>query len=108
MPTYSYKCTDCGHDFERFQSITAGPIRKCPNCGKLQARRLLGTGSGILFKGSGFYQTDYRSSTYRKSAEGDKGPSTKKDKDSPSTASTSTTSTTPAADTPPKSLKKSA
>ena len=60
MPTYEYKCEACGNEFERFQSITAAPIRKCPKCGKLRVKRLIGSGSGLIFKGSGFYITDYR------------------------------------------------
>ncbi len=64
MPTYDYQCQDCGYTFEVFQSMTAPKLRKCPRCrGKL--KRLLGTGAGIIFKGSGFYETDYRSRNYR-------------------------------------------
>jgi len=59
MPTYEYECTECGHLFEVFQSITAEPIKKCPKCNE-KVRRLLGAGVGIIFKGSGFYATDYR------------------------------------------------
>lgn len=61
MPTYDYECEACGHTFEKFQSIKARPVRKCPKCGKNKVRRLLGTGAGVIFKGSGFYQTDYKS-----------------------------------------------
>ena len=78
MPTYDYECSACGHQFEKFQPITAAPIRKCPLCGKRKVRRLIGTGGGVIFKGSGFYQTDYRSESYRKAAEKDKPSSTKK------------------------------
>jgi putative FmdB family regulatory protein len=78
MPTYDYECQACGHEFEKFQSITASAVRKCPECGKLKVRRLIGTGAGVIFKGSGFYETDYRSDSYRKSAEKDK-PSTSSD-----------------------------
>lgn len=74
MPTYDYECSACGHRFEMFQSITAGPARKCPQCAKFKVRRLIGTGAGVIFKGSGFYQTDYRSESYKKSAEKDKPP----------------------------------
>ena len=108
MPTYDYRCNACGHELEIFQSMSEGPKRKCPECGALKLQRLIGTGAGILFKGSGFYETDYRSSSYEtdKAAdkpEGDKSkagksgdtppakdaqasPATKKDKgsDSPS------------------------
>ena len=68
MPTYDYRCKACGHALELFQSITEGPKRKCPACGRNQLERLIGAGAGILFKGSGFYQTDYRSSAYEKAA----------------------------------------
>ena len=71
MPTYDYECSDCGHAFEAFHSMSAEPLSECPECdGKV--RRLIGTGAGILFKGSGFYQTDYRSSDYKKDASADK------------------------------------
>lgn len=69
MPTYDYKCKACDHAFEAFQSMTAKPLRKCPECGKSTLERLIGTGAAILFKGSGFYQTDYRSESYKKAAE---------------------------------------
>jgi len=73
MPTYEYQCDSCGHRFEKFQSIKAAPIRKCPECGKNSVKRLLGTGAGIIFKGSGFYTTDYRSESYQKAAKSDTG-----------------------------------
>jgi putative FmdB family regulatory protein len=69
MPTYDYLCDDCGHEFELFQSISDTVKRKCPECGKLKLRRLFGTGAAVVFKGSGFYQTDYRSDSYKKAAE---------------------------------------
>jgi putative FmdB family regulatory protein len=72
MPTYDYECQACKHTFEKFQSITAGPIRKCPRCGRLKVKRLLGTGAGVIFKGSGFYSTDYRDSSYKNDAKKDK------------------------------------
>jgi putative FmdB family regulatory protein len=78
MPTYDYKCDSCKHTFEKFQSITAAPIRKCPQCRKNRVKRLLGTGAGLIFKGSGFYITDYRSESYKsgaKAAEGGGGSS---------------------------------
>lgn len=68
MPTYDYRCSACGHEFEEFQSITASPLKKCPKCGKAKLVRLIGTGAGVIFKGSGFYETDYRSEGYKKSA----------------------------------------
>lgn len=72
MPTYDYKCDACGHTFEQFHSITASPLSKCPQCGKRALQRLIGTGGGIIFKGSGFYQTDYRTDSYRRGAEAEK------------------------------------
>jgi len=72
MPHYDYECEACQHQFELFQSITAGPKRKCPNCGRFKLRRLIGPGAAIVFKGSGFYKTDYRSDSYRKGAEAEK------------------------------------
>jgi putative FmdB family regulatory protein len=74
MPTYEYKCQACGHQFEKFQSIMAAPTRKCPKCGKNQAKRLIGTGSGLIFKGGGFYTTDYRSESYKTDAKSDGPP----------------------------------
>lgn len=71
MPTYDYKCDACDHKWEEFQSIKASPTRKCPSCGKLKARRLIGGGAGLIFRGSGFYLTDYRSDSYKKAAEAD-------------------------------------
>ena len=69
MPTYDYVCDACAHEFELFQSITAGVKRKCPECGRLKLRRLIGPGAAIMFKGSGFYKTDYRSESYKSGAE---------------------------------------
>ena len=65
MPTYDYRCDNCGYEFEKFQSITAKPLRKCPECGKNKLSRLIGTGAAVIFKGSGFYETDYRSEGYK-------------------------------------------
>ncbi|MGE5197036.1 MAG: FmdB family zinc ribbon protein [Deltaproteobacteria bacterium] len=59
MPTYDYECTKCGHKFEAFQNITAPSLDKCPKCGK-KVKRLISSGAGLIFKGSGFYSTDYR------------------------------------------------
>ena len=70
MPTYDYECTQCGHRFERFQSISDEPEKICPECGGV-VRRLIGTGAGIIFKGSGFYTTDYRSKDYKEKAKTD-------------------------------------
>jgi len=82
MPTYEYECERCGHKFELFQSMTAPPRKRCPKC-RGKVRRLLGTGAGLIFKGSGFYATDYRSDSYKKSAKADKErPKTSSDKSS--------------------------
>ncbi len=79
MPTYDYKCQACEHSFEQFQSITAKPIKKCPQCGKMSVKRLIGAGSAVIFKGSGFYQTDYRSESYKQAAKADQQAGTKTD-----------------------------
>lgn len=72
MPTYDYECDACSHTFEHFQSISDKVLKKCPECKKQKLRRLFGTGGAIVFKGSGFYTTDYRSDSYKKGAEKDK------------------------------------
>ncbi|MGA2035024.1 MAG: FmdB family zinc ribbon protein [Thermoguttaceae bacterium] len=72
MPTYDYVCDACDHQFELFQGIKEEPKRKCPECGRLKLRRLIGAGGAIVFKGSGFYQTDYRSESYKKAAAAEK------------------------------------
>ena len=81
MPTYEYECGACGHRFEKYQSMTEKAIKKCPACGKAKAQRMISGGAGVLFKGSGFYQTDYRSKGYKESAKNDKpaAPSCKGD-----------------------------
>ncbi len=79
MPTYDYACKHCEHTFEVFQGIHDKLLRKCPECGRLGLERLFGTGAGIMFKGSGFYETDYRSDSYKKGAEADKKVSSPKD-----------------------------
>ena len=71
MPTYEYACEACGHEFEQFQNITASPIKKCPSCAKRKVKRLISGGSGFLFKGDGFYITDYRSEGYKQAAKKD-------------------------------------
>lgn len=72
MPTYDYQCDACDHKFEYYQGINDAKLRKCPECGRLKLRRLIGTGAAIVFKGSGFYQTDYRSDSYKKAKAADK------------------------------------
>jgi putative FmdB family regulatory protein len=68
MPTYGYHCDACEHEFDEFQSMSEPALTKCPKCGKKKLRRLFGTGAAVLFKGSGFYQTDYRSESYKAAA----------------------------------------
>jgi putative FmdB family regulatory protein len=94
MPTYDYHCDNCGHDFELFQSITESAKKKCPECGKQKLRRLFGTGAAIMFKGSGFYKTDYRSESYKKRAEADKPATDSKGSDAKSSDSKSPASKT--------------
>src|SRR5215207_1243022 len=73
MPTYEYQCDACRNRFEKFQSMTAAPIKKCPKCGKNKVRRLVSAGAGIIFKGSGFYITDYRDAAYKDKAKAETG-----------------------------------
>ena len=100
MPTYDYECDSCTHSFELFQSISEPLKKKCPECGKMKLRRLFGTGAALLFKGSGFYQTDYRSDSYKKGAKAEKKASSgkssseKKGSDKSGSSSTPTTSST--------------
>ena len=79
MPTYDYVCRNCEHAFEEFQSMSAKPLRKCPECGKLKLERLIGTGAGFIFKGGGFYETDYRSDGYKKAAKAESDAAKPKD-----------------------------
>lgn len=91
MPTYEYACTKCGHEFEQFQSMSAEPLKKCPKCKKAGLKRLVGGGAGLIFKGTGFYITDYKK---KSGGGGDAKPAESK--------STSTTTTKPAADSAKK------
>ena len=69
MPTYEYRCNACDNKWDEFQSMTSAPTKKCPKCKKVKAERIISAGGGIIFKGSGFYQTDYRSDSYKKGAD---------------------------------------
>ncbi len=82
MPTYEYKCLECGHSFELFQSMSAEPVKECPECGG-EVKRLIGPGAGPIFKGTGFYQTDYKNSGSKSQA---KKSESKKDSKPPSSA----------------------
>jgi putative FmdB family regulatory protein len=98
MPTYGYRCEACRHEFEEFQLITAKPLKKCPSCGKSRLIRLLGTGGAILFKGSGFYITDYRSESYKKAATSDSKEGASKAGDGASKGGESKSDSTKSAD----------
>ena len=95
MPTYDYECRACNHTFEKFQSITAGVLRKCPKCGRKQLKRLIGMGAGIIFKGSGFYETDYRSESYKEAKKKEEKPATES-KDKKDTKAKTTSEAKPA------------
>jgi len=106
MPTYDYECDACGHTFELFQSMSAPVEKKCPECGKPKLRRLFGTGGAVVFKGSGFYQTDYRSDSYKKAAEKDKPTSESKGETKSESKSESNSSDTKKSSDSGKSEKK--
>lgn len=93
MPTYDYRCDACKHQWEEFHSMTAKPIEKCPECGKKKAKRMIGAGAGLIFKGSGFYLTDYRSDSYKKGAEAAKGAESASSSSSSSESKSDTSST---------------
>jgi putative FmdB family regulatory protein len=107
MPTYDYVCDGCGHKFELFQSINDPVQRKCPKCKKMKLRRLFGTGAAVMFKGSGFYTTDYRSDSYKKAASADKAPSTDKSasSDGGSSKSSDSAAAAPKSDNPTSKKK---
>ncbi len=97
MPTYEYRCAN-GHEFEQFQRMSDPPITKCPQCGA-EAERVLSGGGGLIFKGSGFYITDYRSDRYKKAAASDSGAAPKTESAKPDSSSTSTSEPKPAVPT---------
>ncbi len=85
MPTYEYRCRSCAHEFEKFQRMSDPPVAECPSCGAESERRI-SAGAGLLFKGDGFYITDYRKDSYKKAAESDKGSGSSESKSTGSTA----------------------
>jgi putative FmdB family regulatory protein len=101
MPTYDYICDQCRHEFEAYESIKADPQTVCPECKETKLRRKIGAGAAILFKGSGFYQTDYRSDSYKKSAKADQ-PSESKPSETKSSDASSSSPSTPAKSEAPK------
>jgi putative FmdB family regulatory protein len=96
MPTYDYVCDACDHRFEEMQSFSAEPLKICPECGSDKLRRLFGTGAAILFKGGGFYETDYRSDAYKSAAKSETGAPKPAAAEKPASGGESTASTTPA------------
>jgi putative FmdB family regulatory protein len=110
MPTYEYRCENCGVEFEQFQSITAKPLRKCKQCGKNSLKRLIGTGAGVIFKGSGFYETDYRSESYKQAQkkETDAGKEKKESKKTDGEKKSKPAEKSPAKSNTKKDNKKSA
>ena len=100
MPTYDYVCSACGHRFEEFQSMSSSPLNKCPACKKSKLERLIGTGAGVIFKGSGFYETDYRGDAYKNDAKNDTEAASKPSSDSK--PSTDSSDAAPSGSTPKK------
>lgn len=90
MPTYEYACRACGHEFEQFQSIMADPVRICPKCRKRAVERKIGIGAGVLFRGGGFYETDYRSESYAKAEKAERESGSKSDSGSGDAKATDT------------------
>jgi len=109
MPTYEYACPKCGHEFEQFQSMLDEPLKKCPKCKKTGVKRLVGGGAGLIFKGTGFYITDYKTKkgTPHKDGCSDSKASSSESKTSDSKPATSTPAT-PAAPAAPVKASKSA
>jgi putative FmdB family regulatory protein len=107
MPTYEYQCDVCNHNFDEFQSMSEKPLKKCPKCGKPKLRRVFGTGAAILFKGSGFYQTDYRSESYKSAAKADQEAAGKKAADTNGTTGTNGTASSDGGSKGKKSESKS-
>ena len=103
MPTYEYHCDACTHHFDEFQSITDDPLKKCPKCRRPKLRRIFGTGAAVLFKGSGFYQTDYRSEYYKAAAKADQEAAKPASADK---SATNGTASTGASESTGKSAKK--
>src|SRR5712691_6685240 len=99
MPTYEYQCDACSHNFDELQAFSDKPLKKCPKCGKKKLRRVFGIGAAVLFKGSGFYQTDYRSESYKRAAKAEetaKGKEAAKGETKPSSNGAAKTSDTTA------------
>ena len=106
MPTYEYRCKACGHELELFQSMTASPKKKCPSCGKSALERRIGAGAAILFRGQGFYQTDYRSKGYKEAAQKESGASSPPSTETKSESSDKGSNGAAKKSTPAKGAKK--
>src|SRR5437773_1959819 len=106
MPTYDYECEACGHTFEEWQSFHDAELTKCPQCRKKKLRRLLGGGAAIIFKGSGFYETDYRSESYKTAAKADEAPKADAKSDAKSEAKPETPAAEPKPAKPAKAKSK--
>ncbi len=104
MPTYDYECNECSHTFEHFQSMSSAKLRKCPSCGRQRLRRLIGSGAGVIFKGSGFYETDYK----RKGGQGKSKSEQKSESASESTSDASSTDSSSTSSKKPAKKKDSA
>jgi putative FmdB family regulatory protein len=102
MPTYDYECSACEHRFEHFQKITDDPLAVCPKCKRKKLIRLFGTGAAVVFKGSGFYQTDYRSESYKRAASSDQAGSGGKAEGGSASGSEASSGNSGAAESPAK------
>ena len=105
MPTYEYQCDACEHNFDEFQSMSEPALTKCPKCGKKKLRRVFGAGAAVIFKGSGFYETDYRSDSYKAAAKAETEGTKPAKTDAAGTAGTAGANGTPAASSSPSSTK---
>ena len=102
MPTYEYECEACGHSFDEFQQISDKTLRTCPECGKRKLQRLIGAGAAVIFKGNGFYQTDYRSKKYTDEAKADSNKSSATSSSPKKESTSSDTKTSPADKSAPR------
>src|SRR5690349_9057309 len=106
MPTYEYACEACDHAFEEFQSIKAPPTTVCPKCKKKKVKRLISGGAGFLFKGSGFYITDYRNESYKSAPKSESAPKTETKTETKTESAPAKTDSKPAAASTTKASKK--
>ena len=107
MPTYDYQCSACGHEWELFQSMNDSPVKTCPKCPKRKAKRLLGIGAGLIFKGTGFYETDYKKKSGGESKENSGDSSSSSDSSDSSAKSSDSSSDSSTSDSKPKKETKS-